>query len=519
MINVSEGWIEAHKGTLLPETFIEVTYMASEPGLQQEARAECNLETAFSEGMTLTSTLDRGSEKYNSLEWNLWGLDGSFTYFDGSPVSPGYVTANLSGEAAAFDALPTITLSFLGVHTALIPGITIKWSEAYEEWASKFRVTAFNGTQPLAQQVVSSNTGTTMQVWFDLSNYDKIVIEVLEWSHPYRRARTASVYLGIHTVYLKEDLLSFSHTQSVDLLSATLPKNEITFVLRNEDERWNPDNPVGAERYLLERQEIAVRYGMDVDGTVEWIEGGRFWLSAWNTPANGLEASFTARDILEFANEEYTGPLSGNLYSMANAAFAQMNLPILADGRDRYFVSGTLGAYSTDLTEGTGSQSYKISDILQMIAHMGCCVIYQTRDGVMHIEPRVVLVSDYWVDRNNSYSHPEFTISKPLKAVVVDYGDNQKITLSNSNSGEVQTISNAMIQTQNDAVRVGQAAVNLLTGRKTISGEYRADPRMDVLDMIAVQSKYSTNDVVVTDVTYTTTGGAFRGRFTGRAVF
>ena len=137
----------------------------------------------------------------------------------------------------------------------------------------------------------------------------------------------------------------------------------------------------------------------------------------------------------------------------------------------------------------------------------------------MHIEPRVVLVSDYWVDQNNSYSHPEFTISKPLKAVVVDYGDNQKITLSNSNSGEVQTISNAMIQTQSDAVRVGQAAVDLLTGRKTISGEYRADPRLDVLDMIAVQSKYSTNDVVVTDVTYTTTAGAFRGRFTGRAVF
>lgn len=518
MFYVSDGWIEAHKGTLLPETFIEVTYMASEPGLQQDASVECNLETEFSEGATLTSTLDRSSEKYNTLEWNLWGLDSSFNYFDGSPMSPGYVTENLSGEEAAFDVLPTITLTFSGVHTALIPGITIVWSEVYEEWASRFRVTAYNGDLAVTWQDYSFNNSPTSQVWLDLSDYDKIVIEVLEWSHPYRRARTASVYLGIHTVYLKEDLLSFSHTQSVDLLSAKLPKNEITFKLRNEDARWNPDNPVGAEKYLLERQEIVIRYGMDVDGTIEWIGGGRFWLSAWNTPSNGLEASFTARDILEFANEEYTGPLSGTLFAMANAAFEQMNLPVLESGQDRYSVSVELGAYSTDLTEATGSQSYKISDILQMIAHMGCCVLYQTRDGVMHIEPRMLLLSDYVVDQNISYSHPEFDISKPLKAVVVDYGDNQKITLTNSNSGEVQTISNVMIQTQDDAERVGQAAVDLLTGRKTISGEYRADPRMDVLDVIEVQSKYATNNVIITDVTYTTTGGAFRGKFTGRAV-
>jgi hypothetical protein len=65
---------------------------------------------------------------------------------------------------------------------------------------------------------------------------------------------------------------------------------------------------------------------------------------------------------------------------------------------------------------------------------------------------------------------------------------------------------------------VASATAELLKGRKTISGEYRADPRMDVLDIITVQSKFATNRVVISEVEYSTTGGGFHGRFTGRLI-
>lgn len=510
----SAAWIETHKERLLPETFIELTCVVTEPGLQTEAVSTGTLEDVFSEAENLVSTLPMNSEKYASLEWNMWGLDGSFEYFDETPVNPGYTTVVLSGGDASFTAHPTIDIGFEKTHTNLIPGITIVWAESFTEWASSFRISAYNGGVLQTQHTVEDNTDVVSVVWVDLQNYDRLTIEILSWSHPHRRARTLSVYMGIKTVYRKDDLISYSHSQSVDLLSAALPKNEISFSLRNDDDRWNPTNPTGVQKYLMERQEIVARYGMRVGDDIEWIDGGAFWLSGWNTPANGLEASFTARDVLEFMNEEYTGPRSGTLYDIATAVFTQANLPVLENGNPRYFVDEDLKNYSAEFADS----DYTMVDVLQLVAHMACYVFYQRRDGAMYLVPRGMILSDYIISPEVSYTHPEFEISKPLKAVTCSYGYNQKVVVPVGVSGEVQTISNELISTEADALRVAQSAASMLNGRKTLSGEYRADPRLDVMDVVAVDSKYSRNNVIITDITYSTTGGAFRGNYVGKAV-
>ena len=256
MVVVSDAWKQAHKQRLLPETFIEISYSVTEPGLQQEASPEANMEEIYSDAKSLCSVITVDREKYNSLEWNFWGLDGSFTYFNGQPENPGYVTNVLAGEDAVFSALPTIEISFPNRHAELIPGVTITWSETFSEWASRFRVAAYDGSSLVAEKQIEDNSSPLSQIWLDLQGYDKIVIEILEWSHPQHRARVSRVYLGIQTIYTKDDLLGYTHTQSVDLLSGALPKNEIIFRLRNEDSRWNPENPSGAERYLHRNTDI-----------------------------------------------------------------------------------------------------------------------------------------------------------------------------------------------------------------------------------------------------------------------
>jgi len=50
-----------------------------------------------------------------------------------------------------------------------------------------------------------------------------------------------------------------------------------------------------------------------------------------------------------------------------------------------------------------------------------------------------------------------------------------------------------------------------------LSGEFRADPRLDVLDRITVVSKYSSSPLYITDIKYTY-NGAFRGSFSGRVI-
>ena len=215
--------------------------------------------------------------------------------------------------------------------------------------------------------------------------------------------------------------------------------------------------------------------------------------------------------------DNYTGTLTGSLYDIAVAALEEANLSKLSDGSVRYVIDERLKDILVELVEN--DNHYRICEILQMVAHAGACVLYQDRKGVVHIEPRRNTYSDYTIDPSISYSHPEYSINRPMKAVSVGYGtDDGRVVIDVGNTGETQTISNPFIITEADALRVGEAAKNLLENRKVVSGDFRADLRVDALDNIMVISKYASNIICLTDVSYSTTGGAFRGKYTGRVV-
>lgn len=520
MISVSNAWKAAQKQTLLPEMFVEIMYTVTDPSLQEKASVSANDPEDFSNVAQLLSLTDKNSEAYATLDYGCWGLNGDFDYLDDPPVDPGYVNVNYSTSDGSMDApYPTIIVDFNERQKSAIPGLIITWSKVFSGWATDFRVTVSNDAKTLARTTVKGNTDIKSTVVLDMVDYSRITIEVLKWSHPYQRVRCIEIQLGIEKVYTKDDLLGYEHTQSVDLLSATLPLSSIKFELRNDDARWNPDNPTGFGKYLMEQQEVQVRYGMDIDGVTEWIDGGVFWLSEWNTPSNGLEVVFTATDAFDLMAITYTGILTGSLYDIAVAAFEEAELPTLSDGSARYFIDESLKNIEVELA--ADDSGYHISEILQMVANAGCCVLYQDRKGVVRIEPWNKDYSGYKIEPGVSYSHPEYSVNKPLKAVSVGYGSEKNrvvIDVNGGNRGEVQTIDNPFVFSEADAIRVGEAAKALLENRKVISGDFRADLRMDILDVVMVASKYASNIIGVTNVTYSTTGGCFKASYTGRVI-
>ena len=517
MIPVSNAWKAAQNETLLPEMFVEISYEITEPGLQEEAVATGSNPEDFSNVDQVVSRVDKNSEKYATLDYGCWGLDGSFGYFDGSPKDPGYVDATYSESDGTMLVYPTISIDFEKRHDVAIPGMIITWGEVFGVWAVDFRINVYNSNGVIAQTTVRNNKSTKSTVIFNIANYSKITIDVLKWSHPYQRPRCIDIVLGVRTVYTKTDLIGFEHKQSVDLLSAKLPESEITFKLRNDDNRWNPDTPIGMESYLIEQQEVRVRYGMNIDGVVEWINGGTFWISEWNTPTNGLEADFTARDSIEFMNGLYTGPRKGTLYDIATEAFVEADLTVLKDGSPRYVVNESLKNLSTDFS--TDNKEYTTAEVIQMVANAGNCVFYQDRNGVVRVEPRNINYCGYRIEPKISYFHPEYEMNKPLKFVTVEYGTEKlSESVEVSSRGENQTVKNPLIVTSDDAIRVGKVTAALLKNRKVISGEFRADMRLDALDNAMIVSKYASNVIAVTDVEYSTTGGAFRGKYTGRVI-
>lgn len=316
----------------------------------------------------------------------------------------------------------------------------------------------------------------------------------------------------VSATFSKNDLLSFTHTQFGCMNSGELPKNCIEFTLDNSDDRWNPNNPAGIGQYLSERQKLIVRYGFDINGTIEWINAGTFFLSEWRTPANGFEATFVARDVLEYMlDEPYTGITSGTLEEIALAAIEQANTP---DGVE-FELDSRLRNYKVSF-ENTG---YKLAEILQMCANAAMCVMYQDRNGVFRIVSAAPVFSGYNITPIFSYTHPEFELSKPMKAVMVSYGDGLQYTMESGSTGETQTVNNPMIASIDQASLVARWVEGNLKSRKTLSGEFRADPCLDVFDKVKVESKYGvTNAVVITEIKYSFSGsfrGSYKGRITG----
>lgn len=100
------------------------------------------------------------------------------------------------------------------------------------------------------------------------------------------------IVFGLFRAWSKADIVSFSHEQSVGVISGSLPKSAIKFDTNNLSQRFNPDAEDGFSQYLMERQEVVVRYGLKLSGGIEWIDGGVFYLTKWETPQNGITATF-----------------------------------------------------------------------------------------------------------------------------------------------------------------------------------------------------------------------------------
>lgn len=512
MQNVTESWKTAQQGMVVPEQFIQIEYSVTDPDVQRDGTASSNGNAVYADTADITDTTIKSPPYYATLEHNIWGLDGEQLVLpDSAPYGDtGYIGTAMCDAAGVFATPPVVSVSFSKVHIPLVPGLTVTWSYEYDEYATSFRVKAYNGSTEVFNQLYEGNTETRTVIDADLQSYDEISIEILSWSRPYRRARMTYFVIGTDIIYTKDDLMSYTHTQSVDLLSGTLPKNAITFSLDNSNGQWNPDNEEGAEKYLLQRQPLKVRYGMKIDGITEWVDGGTFYMSEWSTPMNGLEATFTARDSIDFMNAVYTGPRSGTLYDIAIAALVQADLPLLETGEVRYFVDNSLKNYTTDFS--ADDDAYIISEILQMVANAGMCVMYQDRNGVLRIEPLDETLTDYEITQDVSYAHPEYDITKELKAVSVNDGLGYA---ENNTVGEVQTMKNPLITTEGNANAVASWAKGIIKDRKTISGSYRADIRLDALDKVTVESKYATKEVQITEINYSFTGG-FKGTYKGR---
>jgi hypothetical protein len=436
MQKISNEWKANQNQPLTNEGFVEVVLKIADPDAIADASSSDNGASYLSDSSKVVREIEKNADPYLTLEQNMWLLDGSRkTIPKVADNDNGYIGDILSGEKGGFtDKSPTLSITFTKTHRNIIPAITITWGKVYGEFAEDFVVIAYDGDIEVAHKEVTGNKKVTSVVEVDIVNYDRIDIIVLRWCLPCRRARIEEVFVGMSKVYTKSELFGFSSSQTIDPISTSLPKSEVSFSIDNSDNAYNPYNVRGMSKYLMERQEVKTRYGFKFDEGIEWIEGGTYYLSEWDAAQNGITAEFTARDLLEFMFAEHFkgvyNPNGTDLYSLAEALFEEANLPLGSDGNVRWVIDEKLKSIYTVAPLPIDT----LANCLQLIANAGGCVLYQDRKGVFHIERLAIPFvlgktrlgegqlrkrSDYEVSLENSYRKSDLSLTKPIKQVNV----------------------------------------------------------------------------------------------------
>ena len=513
MERTTDKWMQKFNDTLVPETFVEITVGITAPGVNKKAKFVTSDMSAFASANALSQAGVASFTKYGTGEPNLCVLDGSCKVVPAS--APYENTGFVSSTIFSTSNHPVLFAMFFSEVKSSVPGVNIIWSSIFNEYATSFKVTSYLGTQELNSVTVTGNTSVSSDVEIELNGFDIVKVEVLDWCIPNRKARIEQFRIGQYLIFDKTKILSFRHTSSRDPISGQLSQESISFSLDNSDRTWDSVNPQGIYKYIYERQPISVRYGMDIDGKVEWVNGGKFFLSEWSVPANSIEASFSARDsFLYLMSTTYTGRKYGTLYEMCYDA-----LELLEADEITFDISDELKNYSTDIT--SDESTYHNSDILQLAANAAGMALYQTRDGVIKIN-RV-----YGSDASNpvldipvlnNYSWPEITFAQNMLNVVTTVGNATYAYPENpSGKGVSQTLSNVMLT--KDILAKSRNALTesygVLSNRRKASLTYRASPTIDALDMVKIHHQFNYDAVLLaTNVKYTF-NGCFKGTVEG----
>lgn len=513
MERVSDKWEQKFNETLVPETFVEITIDVTAPGANEKAKFVTSGMSDFADTSELSKLDSKSLVRYGTGEPNLCVLDGSCKVV---PASAPYGNAGfVSAKIVSTSNHPILRATFPSKITSTLPGITVVWSSIFNEYATSFKVTSYLETKALNSVTVTGNKSIFSEAEIELSGFDAIEVEVLGWCISNRKARVEQLRIGQYLIFDKTKILSYSHTSSRDPISGQLSQDSISFSLDNSDRTWDSVNPQGIYKYIYERQPVSVRYGMDVDGTVEWVNGGKFFLSEWSVPSNSLEAKFSARDsFLYLMATTYTGRKYGTLYEMCYDALELLE----ADGIT-FDLSAELKDYSADIS--SDGSSYKNSDILQLAANAAGMALYQTRDGVITIKRAYEFGSGTDVKDItllNNYSWPEITFAQNLLNVTTSVGGKNYAYPENpSGRGVSQSLSNALLSesTLAKARNALTESYSVLSNRRKATLEYRASPTTDALDFVKIHHQFDYSaTLLLTSASYTF-NGCFKGKLEG----
>lgn len=318
------------------------------------------------------------SRVYATMEQNFAKVDGTMYFlpeeYDGYDYyNNGLVTNEL---------LSPMYISFDG-NIADIKGLTIDFGEYYP---TSFTVQSDNGTKTY------ENAG---KIFVTEDTFDAVTflrITPVTMVNGQGRMRIFQFTCGISNTFSNKQVKSFTYKDYVSSVCESLPSQDMTLTVDNQDLYYNPDNPESAVAYMEQGQEMKVSFGYDIDGagTIEWVPEITTFLKSWS--ATDTEAKFTMVDVFDW---KLNGTYYKGLYRTEGISLYDLALDVLADAGmkpEEYVID----PYLRDVKVYNPMPAVKHSEALQIISNAGRCVLSVDRKG------RVLIRSSFIPDMTSS---------------------------------------------------------------------------------------------------------------------
>lgn len=372
-----------------------------------------------------------------TFEPDYWRLDGSFVL----PPQPGEMpeaeigwwSDSLCDAQGVFDPPEGIDIVCGDLYDAA--GITVTFDPASGEYAADFVLTAYDGSgEVIYSQSVYDNTSPVYRVERVIPRFRRVQLSITRWGRGQHRARVTEIDFGLIEDYGEDKLVELSLISELDPSSATLPAGELAFRLDNSDRRFNILNPQGLHHFLERRQRVTVDLGVDVNGHLEYIPAGTFYLKEWKSDQGTLTASFVARDLLDLLDNPKSPYRRGRLQTITVHELAS---DILQD-------AGVLD-YSLDPALSNVSVTACVPIVshrqaLQLVAVASQAVVRLDRRGRLIMERQSSGEPVATIDLDNAYSAPAITLDPLVSAVDVEVSSYSAQDATEVYSGCVQVV-------------------------------------------------------------------------------
>lgn len=405
MKSASKEYKEATNQIIRPTSLFQASLEMIDRSVESDATVITSEKMPFSTGV-----FDKVHEcDYITFEKDFFKVGSDLRILpESNYLKNGYVSSVTCDENGVFQEIPILEFTFSGVRSFI--AMSYQFSRAYP---TGIRVTYYLGSVRQGQFISTPDSLDFIDVANHISDCDRITFEFLGMSEPNRRLRIARMLFGFEKKFTMGDIISVSHTISVDPISTALPYEKLSFKVSNLDKSYNPDNPQGTWVYFANGQPLSVLYGVRIGDRTEWIEAGQLLLSDAPT-VDSNSANFEAVDLLStLTNIYYKG-----LWRADGISLYDLAVDVFADaGITNYSLSESLKSIKTM----SPLPMIAHRECLQIIANAGECVLYTNPKGTIILEKQTHQDApvDYYLDFAKMLEKPIVKKTEKLKRVDV----------------------------------------------------------------------------------------------------